>query len=290
MRFATVLVHHSEAHARVVAALRGNLPVQDCEKCGDLKRISSAAGSAIVIAEPRDRCGNATWPVLTELTRGFSGLPILGYCTSRASLSADVADLARAGVHDIVFLGIDDTTNSLRARLARARSVGNAEWALRHLAPLLSPIIEPLVRYALVNASREVKVEELAAVLGVHRKTLVNRCNASGAPPPGNIVSWCRVLLAARVLEDKGRPVEHIAYELGFPSAGALRGMIKRYVRLTLQELRAAGGSSFVLSKFSVALKTRTLDSERLDGPIRTSNSRGGPRLLSFASDVESPR
>lgn len=252
--FAAVLVTDPRATARLRETLRGDMELRVCDSCCDLRNLALTAGASIVVTQPTDRFANPTWPVVSEIRRSFPRLPVLGYCSLRSSLSGDIVDLVRAGVHDIAVLDVDDSIVALRAKLAKARTIGTADWAFLELAPLLNRYMAPLVQYCLSSASRATTVGELAAVLAVNRKTLVNWCREAGAPPPGNVVSWCRLLMVARLLEDQGRSTEHIALELGFPTAGALRAMLKRYTSLSPQELRESGGARFVLDTLKSVL------------------------------------
>jgi AraC-like DNA-binding protein len=56
------------------------------------------------------------------------------------------------------------------------------------------------------------------------------------------MIGWCRLLIAARVLDDPGRTVEQVALKLDFPSGAALRNMFKRYTGLRTTEVRENGG------------------------------------------------
>jgi|SRR5688572_11942523 len=245
--FAAALLTAPSARARVRETLRGGLELRLCDTCSELRGLALGAGASIVVTEPVDRHMKAAWPVVAEIRRAFPRLPVLGYCSLRASVSGDIVDLVRAGVHDIAISDVDDSVVALRSKLARARAIGTAEWALCELAPLLNRNMNPVVHYCLTSAARSTTVRELADVFAVNRKTLVNWCRDACAPPPGNLLSWCRVLMAAELLEDEGRSVEHIALELNFPTAGAMRAMLKRYMSLGPQGIRAAGGARYVL-------------------------------------------
>jgi transcriptional regulator GlxA family with amidase domain len=61
------------------------------------------------------------------------------------------------------------------------------------------------------------------------------------------MIQWCRLLIAARMLEDPGRAVEHVALLLDFPSGASLRNMLKRYTGLRPLEIRENGGMRCVL-------------------------------------------
>src|SRR3546814_9586520 len=78
--------------------------------------------------------------------------------------------------------------------------------------------LTPFVTFCLEQARRAITVPEAAAALGVHRKTLVDRLAAAGFPTPSAMIAWCRLITAARLLEDPGRTVEQVALLLDFPS------------------------------------------------------------------------
>ncbi len=86
--------------------------------------------------------------------------------------------------------------------------------------------------------------------MGVHRKTLVDRLKAARMPSPRAMIGWCRLLIAARMLDDPGRTVEQVALKLDFPSGAALRNMFKRYTGLRTTEVRENGGVRCLIHAF----------------------------------------
>jgi transcriptional regulator GlxA family with amidase domain len=99
-----------------------------------------------------------------------------------------------------------------------------------------------------------VTVADAAAALGVHRKTLVDRLATAQLPTPSAMIAWCRLTLAAQMLEDPARSVEQIALLLDFSSAASLRNMLKRYTGLSPREVRENGGLRCVLHAFRQTL------------------------------------
>jgi AraC-like DNA-binding protein len=93
-------------------------------------------------------------------------------------------------------------------------------------------------------------VEQVARALNIHRKTLVNHCSAEGFPPPGSVIAWCLLLLTAGLLATPGVTVERIAVQLNFPSATALRNMLKRYTGLRPSDLRAENALAELCAEF----------------------------------------
>jgi transcriptional regulator GlxA family with amidase domain len=91
-------------------------------------------------------------------------------------------------------------------------------------------------------------VESVAAALGVHRKTLVNRCAQSRCLQPAELIMWCRLALVGHFLERTGSTIEAIGLMLGFPSHTALRNVMKRYTDMRATEVRERGGLDTVVS------------------------------------------
>jgi len=110
------------------------------------------------------------------------------------------------------------------------------------------------VRYCLAHAPVAPPVAEVAAALGVTRKTVAARLAAEALPPASALVGWGRVLLAARCLEDAHRSAEHVVHALGFADTTGLRHLLTRYTGLRTEQVRARGGLSAVLPMFAATL------------------------------------
>jgi AraC-like DNA-binding protein/tetratricopeptide (TPR) repeat protein len=210
----------------------------------------------VVIVEPRDAAGTPVSPLVRELRRGYPSISVLACCALSGDTSREILDMARAGVHALLLRGIDDGRLATQAVLPSAQAICIASVAMGELSPLLPPEVQPFVHFCLENAGRSIRVEEAASALGVHRRTLVHRLAQAGLPAPSAIIGWCRLTLAARLLEDPDRRLEHIAVALDFPSASALRNMLRRYTALRPQEVRQNGGLTCVLDLFKCTLAT----------------------------------
>lgn len=254
------LLPHPRARVRVTTALRGRAEVRFCESDEDLRQLAFGPGVSAVIAAPTDGTGRSTSAVVSAIREGCPSLPVIAYCTVRDSLPHEIVDLVRAGVDDLILIDVDDSVHRIRGTLVRARTARTAAWAMAEIAPLVPNEVAPIVNYCLANAPSAPTVEGVADVHGINRKTLRNRFVHAGLPAPSAIIAWCRLLVAAELLEDRGRPLESIAHELNFPTAGALRAMLTRYMRLRPQEVRENGGPRCVLSALRAALRTKRQD------------------------------
>jgi AraC-like DNA-binding protein len=166
----------------------------------------------------------------------------------------DLLRVARAGVHAVLFE--EDRRFPLLVRSALTAAVtrhrGDRVWGA--IAPDTPPRVRPLVAYGLKNSHQHLSVDVAARALGLHRKTLAERCAVAGAPPPQQVLGWCRLLAAAILLEEDGRAVDHVAFELGFASGAAFRNMLKRYTGLNPGELRARGTVTELARQFRTAM------------------------------------
>jgi AraC-like DNA-binding protein len=247
------LVVERTARARVSEALRDRGEVDFYDRTTDVWDAVVDGRARVVLLEPVDVTGRFTAPLVSSLRTGFPSVPIVAYCDPRIATSAQILELARAGVNELVMRGVDDVRLALTAAMDGAERHCAAECVLARLGSRLPKTIAPIIRFFLHNAGQPVSVADAAAALGVHRKTLFVRLAAAGYPPPSVLASWCRLLVASKLLEDPARPVTRVALELDFASATALRNMLRRYTGLTPVEVRARGGFEHLYHLFMSA-------------------------------------
>ena len=253
------LVSSLADQSRLRESVRGRAVVVAVVEIGAfLAHLKSAENApAVLIVEATDVHGTPTAPFVREIIRSLPGTPVVGYCRVQSGHSREIVDLAAAGVHELIFHGVDDAGASLRAVLDSARQACAAREIVSALRHIVSAAGIPLFRYCLDYPDRASSVEAVADALGVHRKTLVNRCAQAGLPAPSAVLSWARLLLAAYFLGNPHRTVEAIAMQLDYPSATALRNMLKRYTGLRPQDVRAQGGLAPVLTILAAALRVQ---------------------------------
>lgn len=236
------LVKDPVSRARLTDALRNEASVRNCERLTEVLALVEQGLATIVVLDHRDYEGNLALPIVRRLRDEYPSVPIVMYLPMSSVASGAVMEYARAGVSQLVFQGMDDFKTSLRTAVNAAFDQVSAVALAHELEPLVPPTIVPFLRYCLEHSRRNITVEEVAAAMGVHRKTLVDRLRAARLPSPRAMIGWCRLLMAARLLEDPGRTIEQAALKLDFPSGTALRNMFKRYTSLRTTEVRENGG------------------------------------------------
>lgn len=239
---------------RLADALKGwSAPVECVAQARDVRARLAAGDVRVLVVGPRDASERPAAPLVADVRHDHPSVTVVAYCASSAGSSDDIVALIRAGAHALVVRGVDDERHAFRAALRGAEQRCTATLVFDRIRDQLPPAVAPLVALYLRADGVPPSVAEAAELLGVHRKTLVNRLAAAGCPTPRALRTWCRLFVASRLLEEPGRTVESIALQLEFDSTTGLRNALKRYTGQGAGAVRAAGGLAHVLAHFNAA-------------------------------------
>ena len=238
--------------ARLQDAVRGRALLEPVETVSALERLvaRSVPRVAAVVAEPFDAQRTPTAPLLARLHAEYPGIALIGYCQPGHKHSSEILALARAGVHELVFRGVDDGTTTFQQTLARASQSSAAREVLDALEPVVSPEALRTVEACVQYAWPEFNSRALAQALGMNVKTLVKHCRTNGLPTPGALLNWIRLMVVSYLLESEGRALEHVAAAFGLDSASPLRNLMKRYTGMRATDVRNEGGLKVVIEAF----------------------------------------
>jgi AraC-like DNA-binding protein len=258
------MIGDAVARARVAAILR-ELTGSSClcisqEEVRDRLRAGGIRG---LILAPTDRDGRSTLGLVAEVRRDFPDVYMIAYGEIGRTPSSAIAAMIRSGAHDMLQYPNDDSRSTLENLLRTANRTNVASQVYDAIADILDPAALPLIRLYLSGAEGPVPVIEAAVQLGVHRKTLRNRLEAAGLPAPVDLRAWCRLFLAARLMDEPGRTVESVALELDFTSGSAFRNLLRRRTGLAPYELRQAGGLQHLLKRFLEECEARQVARHR---------------------------
>ena len=240
---------------RLGDVLRGWADLEIVDTIEALQRAALRSHQTVdtVVVEPFDSQRTPTAPVLAKLRAARPDLGLIGYITRGQAYSPEVLTMARAGVHELIFRGTDDVTTGIRTALARV-GAGPAQTSVRRALTdagvLSTPEADAIVTCCIQYGQADFSADDLARFLGVHRKTLAQRCRASGLPLPGALTAWLRLLQAGALLDVPGRRVDDVAEALGYRKASVLRNALKRYTGQRATELRAGGALKQLLAAF----------------------------------------
>ena len=205
--------------------------------------------------------------IIRQLRAAAPAHAIIAWCELRTSPSRLLLDIAQAGVTELVLRDVDDMQHVLARVLASAMHRSTARQIDDRLGQLIAAPIRPLFRFALEHAHESLGVDEVAATFGVTRRTLRNRLVEQRLPRPRVFLTWCRLLVAGALLDERGRSLDSVAGQLDFPSGHGLGMVLRRYLGSGINALRHSQVSATVESAFRVALIDAALDSLPLESP-----------------------
>jgi AraC-like DNA-binding protein len=251
--------------------LAGAADLQCCQSAVEVLGLAAESPPLVFLVGMRDRRGASTVPVIDVLRREFPRVPVIAYCELTYGDLREAFAAGHAGVQHVVVRGYDSTLGVLQRILREAQGCDVLDVVLTEIAPLATPTLRELLVHGITHAHRHPSVAQVAAALRVSSVTLTSALRRDGLPAPGQVLSWCRLLVAARGLENPGCSVSRVAAELGFASASELRMMLMRHTGLRPGEVRACGGLPFLAARFHGRL------SEYPDVPRAAVRQTGGP-------------
>jgi AraC-like DNA-binding protein len=236
------LVRELGDQARLRGALRGSGELLPCKNANEvLTALADRGAAAVVVAAYGPNVAEGVG--LTRVMRArHPNVPVLVYYDAMHTNPRELLAFFQAGAAEIVQTGSEDLRRIFASVLASAGHRVKARQVLDQISPLLEAQARPLFEYLLEHGDTPLSIEQAASSVGVARRTLEKRLAGLGYPSPETLIGWCRLLLAAHLLEDQARTFDEVALRLGFPSGMALRSMLKRYTGVTGRAARQNPG------------------------------------------------
>jgi AraC-like DNA-binding protein len=178
---------------------------------------------------------------LPAMRDSYPRVPLVVYGVFRTEDGPRAMELDRLGVAALVIEGIDDPIvgdRVDRVSLTRRRfeALRDGPRVLRLTEPLQLDAWEALVR----SAGRPPATDALARRLAVSREHLSRRFGAGGAPNLKRVVDFLQVTVARELLGNPAYSPLVAARLLGYSTVTHLRTVVRRVVRLPLDELPRA--------------------------------------------------
>jgi AraC-like DNA-binding protein len=228
--------------ARLFGALKDTGSLVSCQTPAEVLEAVAAGGATAVIVTAYATTQRDGVALAHGLRLRFPTIPVLVYYDAQSTSPHELMEYFEAGASEVIQRDVDD----MRRALARVLVVAGHKMAARriheYLKPHLPETAAPLLKYILERADTPMSIDQAAAAAGLKRRTLYRRLEKLGYPPPETLIGWCRLLLAAHLLEDDGRTYDDVADSLDFPSGQALRSLLKRYVGVGGKEARTGQG------------------------------------------------
>jgi len=190
---------------------------------------------------------------LVDFRRRFPSVAVA--LVTRQSMDASLLfRMGRAGLSEVVLIGVDgrmvpDVPGAIRRALAHSTTSA----VVRLVSPSLPKRELQVLRLCLEAVQRGWNTEEVARRAGLSRGHLSERLKARGLPSTGHLLTWCRVLHAARWLTDPGRTAESVGRQLAYANGSVFRRALRNYLGRTPTALREGGGLGVALERFTEA-------------------------------------
>ncbi|HEY0969466.1 MAG TPA: helix-turn-helix domain-containing protein [Gemmatimonadales bacterium] len=241
--------------SRLRTAVRRRYSVVACADWNDLARTCAreAVGMAVVDLYAGGREG---FRDLRQLRRQNPSLSVVLYVSLPPCRPHDLFEAGRFGVDGLAVVNEDDGQAELLAVVEQAEARGITQ-AVRAALAGVRPTARDAALLTVTRAHQRLTPQQLASILGIRRRALAARLEAACFPPPQQLITWGRLVVAAQLLEDSGRSADSVAAALDFPSGSAFRNSCRRYVGRSPLEIRRDGGARCVIAALVEALAHR---------------------------------
>ena len=236
---------------RVQTALRGHATLRWYGSFVEIRRVldQGERPTAAVIALS-DGCGGTALNFAHDVHDDVIGTAVVVCCDLRRDGHDPIAALGAAGVHELLFAGINDEGHAARAVILGAALGCAADVVMHAVGSSIPDVLSRFVELA-VRRPRELRrVSDVAAALHIPRQTLGRWCRGRRYIRPEELLVWARIFLVVTLLETTSQTLESIAAELRYGSPTALRNRIRQYTGMTATQIRG-GGLDLVLAVFA---------------------------------------
>lgn len=221
--------------------------------------------SSVVVIDCTPTDGAPASARTCELLVTFPSISVVAAVPLLATHPAIIRELLDRGVSEFLDLDLDCSPVLAVRRFREARGRPFSRRVDTSLSRYVSADARTLIRAAAQVAVAGGGAAELAEVFGVAPETVGSWCADAGLPPPRTLQAWMRLLLAATLLEERGRSVASIARHCGYSSDRSLRRALNKFVGTDARSARQGSTFEVVAAEFSSALfVTREAGRERV--------------------------
>jgi len=246
------LLTDPRALQRLNSAVQGDHKVIPCRTWEELETACKEDAVSLAIFD-LFLDGKAHFDIIRRLKMRAERLTLVAYVTVTPDRARDLFDAGRAGIDGLLIAGQDDTPAAFRAVLERAEARGVAQ-ILRPRVAHFVPSVRDAIMVAVTRAHLRLTSHRLAEICNTSKRALLSALADAGCPPPQQLITWGRLIVAAQMLEDDRRSADGVARLLEFPSGSAFRNTCQRYLGATPHEIRAKGGAAFAANAFLAQL------------------------------------
>lgn len=251
---ATLLAHETRL-ARLRQAARDRYRFVPCEDWTSLTRACERGPINVVVFDLYVD-GRADFERVRQLRVRVPRAALVAYVDLNRERARDMFDAGRCGIDVLIVADETDSPAQLTALLDQAEARSVSSLLRPHLAGLRS-VVRDAVMLSVTRAHERLTPDSLARMIAVSRRLLSKRLEGAQLPPPHQLLTWGRLVVAASMLEDGSRSADGVASALDFPSGSAFRNTCQRYLGCTPHQIRLKGGAAWVIQELLVTRDRR---------------------------------
>jgi len=206
---------------------------------------------------------------LRRIRANFPVHPLIAYYNGRGLTPRNLITVAQSGITELLQSDIDDSRLTFARILNSASRVTYAQTLADLLKNDVPEELHSVFLFSLEHAGRRLEVTELAATVGLSKRTLSWRMAQHGAPSPRVFLTWCRLLVASLLLNDSGRTLDSVADQLNFSGGHSLGAVFFRHMGQGIISLRRLGVLNQALTAFRREISGRSGDGSSLPTGLR---------------------
>ena len=219
---------------------------------GELARRLRREPADVLVVDPLAEGGSRV-PELAAIVEQQPSLPVVVYTTFSPAAARALVELAKHGVHQVIFHRFDDEPVRLRELIEQQPGMKLGDEVLRRLAVPLARLPVPVQRAVerLFRHPREFEAGDLAASAGVPVRTLYRMLESAGLASPGVVVRGARLLRAYALLRGARTTAEDVASKLRYSSRQLFAKHVRGAFGATVAELRRRVGPEELVERLT---------------------------------------
>jgi AraC-like DNA-binding protein len=222
------------------------------------------ADTACVVAIDLSLGGELRIDDVRRLRSDFPSLRIVALGHFGRHRHQDLVDLGRLGIVGAIDLAECSSLERVRALVETLSAESDVELFIAACRIVENDALADLLRVFLRCPGAFPTLPLLARAYGRHPKTLRLHVHEASLPSPERLMTWMRLFVAARLLQDPGRSTRAVADACGFETDLRFRATVRRYLGHGTSVLRAPGGSRRILDRFDQDRAAPLPDAQRV--------------------------
>lgn len=221
----------------------------------DLRAKTRFRAPDVAVLETRAASSRELVVSIQTLRASYPACTVLALMRLAPEEVRQLVSLARAGVADVLFEGVDSDEEMVRRIQYAGQNPTSLEQWIRESVEAVTAVraerTRAVVMYCFQAEGDRTDVAQVAAFFHVTRRTLQNWMAREGLPGPSALLAWGRLLQAAFFLTLRGHTVESVALRLGYGSTASFRRCLWRHARLRVRELRSCETPAMLLDRLT---------------------------------------